>query len=152
MSKILCYAGNVASYISSQSLLHVFSTKKIATCQKIEEKSTKTENVSFIGITFFTCEHFGGHIPWSATFVCQVLIPFSEHSETEISNPYLILRLILDRIYQYVVWLNVPMYHLLPLEKIQSKEHLFNYDTHIRLIEALVALECLEERAIRLIL
>ena len=44
------------------------------------------------------------------------------------------------------------MNYLFPLQKIQCKKHLFNDDSHIRLIEPLVALQCLKQSPIRLVL
>ena len=82
----------------------------------------------------------------------QMLIVRGEHSEPEVSYAYLVVRVVFNRINQYILWLYISMYYLLPLQEVQCQQDLLNDHFYIWLLELLVGLQGLKEGPIRLVL
>lgn len=151
MTEVFLNASNIATHVSSQSLVHVISREHISTSEKVEKDCSKTEHVGLIAVAFLAFEHFRSYIARSATFVRQRLVILSEDCETKVSDSDLVLRVVFNCVNEDILRLNVSMHYLFPLKEVQCKKHLFKDHSHVRLFKGLARLKSLKESAIRLI-
>jgi hypothetical protein len=78
------------------------------------------------------------------------LIIRCERSQSEVSNPYLIRRLILYLRYQHVIEFHVPMYYFLSMKKVKSQEHLLHDHSRRLLRDRCAVLDHIEQGALGL--